>query len=297
MTAAWPPLPLAGWRDTCETLHRYAQIVGKIQLAATPRICHWWNVALDVTPRGLGTAALRHQGRSFEMEFDLVEHALVVRTSDGQHRRLPLRPLAVADFYAEVMATLDSLGLHVEIWEQPVELANDSIPFPQDRMHAAYDPEWANRFWQVLVHAADALGEFRSRFIGKASPVGFYWGTFDLAAARYSGRRAPQPPAGVIEGEAFSHEVSEVGFWPGDVRYEEPAFYGMHAPAPDGYARAKLKPREATWHDKMGCFLLPYEAVRTAASPRETLLEFFQSTYEAGANLAHWDRADLERAA
>jgi hypothetical protein len=289
----WPELELASWRDTCETLHRYTQIVGKIQLATTPRLCHWWNVALAVTPRGLSTAALHQGGRTFEMEFDLVEHALITRTGDGQHRKLPLRPQSVADFYAEVMATLESLGIHVEIWEQPVELASDAIPFSKDRMHASYEPEWANRFWRVLSLTAAVMEQFRSRFIGKASPVGFYWGTFDLAAARYCGRRMPEPPKGAIEGEAFSHEVSEAGFWPGDARYEQAAFFGMHVPAPDGFAKTKIP--NASWHDKMGCFLLPYDAVRTASSPEQTLLDFFQSTYEAGANLAKWDRRELER--
>ena len=295
MTPAWPPLPLSGWRDTCETLHRYAQIVGKIQLATTPPLCHWWNVALDVTSRGLATEALPFEGRTFEMEFDLVDHALTIECNDGARRTLPLRPRAVADFYKEVMATLESLGIHVRIWEQPVEISNEVIPFSQDRMHAAYDPEWAHRFWQVLSNAKDVMSEFRARFIGKASPVGFYWGTFDLAAARYSGRRAANPPSGTIEGEAFSHEVSEVGFWPGDVRYEDAAFYAMHVPAPDGYATAKVKPSEASWHPKLGCYMLPYDVVRTAASPRAMLLDFFQSTYDAGADLAHWDRAELER--
>jgi hypothetical protein len=293
--AKWPSLSFAEWRDTCETLHRYAQIVGKVQLATTPRVCHFWNVALDVTARGLATSTMPYEGRTFQMELDFVAHALVTRSSDGGHRTLALRPRDVADFYAAVMADLAALDIRVPIWDRPVEVFSDVIPFSQDHLHRAYDAEQVERFWHVLSFTAEALGEFRARFLGKASPVGLYWGTFDLAAARYNGRRLPEPPSGVIESEAFSHELSECGFWPGDVRYEHAAFYAMHAPAPDGFDKATVRPSEAFWLPSMSCFVLPYDAVRSAASPRATLLDFWESAYEAGAKLAGWDRSALER--
>ncbi len=297
MDTQWPALPREAWRDTCETLHRYVQIIGKVQLATTPRMCHFWNVAFNVTARGLATSALAFEDRTFDVELDFVDHTLTIRSSDGGKRVLPLRSEAVADFEAEVMGALAELGIRVAIWDRPVELFSESIPFPEDRLHHTYDPAWASRFWRVVSQSAEVLSEFRSRFIGKSSPVGFYWGTFNLCAARYSGRRAANPPSGVIEGEAFSHEVSEVGFWPGDVRLEEPSYFALHAPTPEGYSRARVLPSAASWNARLGCFLLPYEAVRTSPSPRQALLDFFESTYAAGASLAGWDRAELERAA
>ena len=292
----WPPLQLAAWRDTRETLHRYVQIVGKIQLETTRRLNHFWNVPLALTSCGLSTSAMPYEDRSFEIELNLLNHVVHIRTSDGDERNMPLLPRAVADFYAELMSTLAALGIHVAIWDHPVELVREAIPFPRDRIHSAYDPQWASRFLRVLGHVGDGLNEFRSRFIGKASPVGFYWGTFDLAAARYSGRRAPNPPTTPIEREAFSHEVSEVGFWPGDDRYGEPAFFALHAPPPDGYSTALVRPKAAFWHAEMGCFLLPYETVRNSPSPRATMLDFFESTYGAGARLAEWSQ-ELDRGA
>jgi hypothetical protein len=296
MSPLWPPLPLAEWRNTCETLHRYAQIVGKIQLALTPLVNHWWNVPFELTARGLATSAMPYAGQRLQIEFDLVDHALVASTSDGQRRVLPLRPRAVADFYADVMALLGSLGVQVAIWEQPVEISEEVIPFSRDRVHASYDAEAVERFLRVISQAASVMEEFRARFIGKGSPVGFYWGTFDLAVARYSGRRAPGPlPESRIEREAFSHEVSECGFWPGDARFPEPAFYAMHAPAPDGYRRARVRPDAARYDESLRCFVLPYEAVRAVPSPHQAVLDFFQSTYEAGAELGGWNREELER--
>ena len=295
MTLHWPPLPLDAWRPTKETLHRYAQILGKVQLARTPFVNHFWNVTLRVTARGLATTALRHEGRTFDIELDLVDHRVVVRTSDGQLQARELRPLACADFYYELMAMLDSLGLHVEIWDHPVEIASEVIPFSQDRLHAAYDRMYARRFFEILGSASEVLEQFRARFTGKSSGVGFYWGTFDLSVARYSGRRAWGPALiGVIEREAYSHEVSEVGFWPGDSVYRAPGFFALHYPAPDGYTAAQVRPAPAAWQPASRSFVLPYDAIREHDTTAQ-LLEFCQSTYEAGANLAGWNRADLER--
>jgi len=295
MTAQWPALPLAAWRDTRETLHRYTQIVGKIQLALTPVVNHFWNVTLRVTARGLATSALRCNEQTFDIELDLIEHRVVVRTSGGEHRDLELRPLAVADFFRDLMAVLSTLGIDVAIWDHPVELKTEAIPFSQDRVHAAYDRDAVRRFLQVLVSAQAVLDEFRARFIGKCSGVGFYWGTFDLSVARYCGRRVPGPlPKGVMEREGYSHEVSEVGFWPGDAVYDAPAFFALHHPVPDGYASATVRPPAASWHERSRCFILPYDAAREHDT-RAQILDFFQSTYEAGANLAQWDRAELER--
>jgi hypothetical protein len=296
MTTPWPPLPLDAWRDTRETLHRYTQIIGKVQLALTPVVNHFWNVMLRVTARGLATTLLRCDDRTFDLELDLVEHRVVARTSAGERRELELRPLAVAEFYRDVMAMLAELGIAVSIWDHPVELKSEAIPFAQDRVHAAYDRDHARRFFQVLASANDAIEEFRSRFIGKCSGVGFYWGTFDLSVARYCGRRVPgAQPTNVMAREGYSHEVSEVGFWPGDVVYPAPGFFALHYPAPAGYAQARVRPASAAWAEKSNCFVLPYAACREHDT-RAQLLEFFQTTYEAGANLAAWDRAELERA-
>lgn len=295
MMTQWPPLPLEAWRDTRETLHRYTQMLGKVQLALTPVVNHFWNSRLRVTAHGLATSALRCDEHTFDIELDLVEHRVVIRRSDGACRELELRPLAVADFYRELMAALSTLGIDVTIWDHPVELKTEAIPFSQDRAHAAYDRDAAGRFLTVLASSQQILDEFGARFIGKCSGVGFYWGSFDLNIARYCGRRAPEPlPEGVMEREAYSHEVSEVGFWPGDAGYAAPAFYAMHIPAPDGYTASKVRPRAASWQEASHCFVLPYEATREH-DIRTEVLDFFQSTYEAGANLAHWDRGELER--
>jgi hypothetical protein len=295
MTTSWPSLPLDAWRPTLETLHRYAQIVGKIQLALTPTVNHYWNVALRVTPRGLATSTLYAEDRTLDIELDMVDHLLVVRTSDRKRAVRELRPLAVADFDRELLTLLDSLGIHVTIWDHPVEIRTDAIPFSQDRQHAAYDREYVERFFRVLTNASEVLGSFRARFQGKCSGVGFYWGTFDLSVARYSGRRAPDPPTGSrIERESYSHAVSEVGFWPGDSLFPAPGFFALHYPEPHGYARAAVHPAAASWWEASHCFVLPYETIRDH-DPRAQILAFCQSTYEAGANLAGWSGSELER--
>lgn len=294
MSTAWPSLPFEAWADTKETLHRYTQIVGKIQLALTPVVNHFWNITLRLTARGLATSALRHKERTFDIELDFVDHRVIVRTSDGAHLTRELRPLAVADFRAELFGMLESIGIDVAIWDHPVELKSEAIPFAEDRVHAAYDREYVERYFRVLCSASEVLEQFRSRFIGKCSGVGFYWGTFDLSVARYSGRRAPNPPTeSAIEREAYSHEVSEVGFWPGDIKYRAPAFFALHYPAPDAFARAPVKPNEACWEPGSQCFVLPYEDCRERDMNAKAL-EFFQATYEIGANLAGWNRAELE---
>lgn len=297
MLSLWPALPLDAWRDTRETLHRYTQIIGKIQLALTPRVNHFWNVTLHLTARGLATSALVYDGRVFDIELDFIEHRVVIRTNDGKREVLELRPLAVADFYRELMAVLHALDIRVEIRDRPVEIATDAIPFPDDRMHCAYDRDHVERFFRVLSSAAVVFDEFRSRFIGKCSGVGFYWGTFDFSVGRYCGRRAPDAPAtSIMEREGYSHEVSEVGFWPGDSKYGAPAFFALHYPAPEGYSQAAVRPAYASWAEQSHSFVLPYEQVRREPDPSATILEFLQSTYEAGAELARWDRTNLERA-
>jgi hypothetical protein len=286
---SWPAIPFDAWRATKETLHRYTQIIGKIQLALTPFVNHFWNVTLRVTARGLATSALRYEGRSFDIELDFVEHCLIVRTSEGGYSQRKLGPLAIADFHRELFGMLAAFGIYVKIWDHPVELKSELIPFSQDRIHAAYDREYVGRFFQALSNASEVLEEFRSRFIGKCSGVGFYWGTFDVSVARYSGRRAPEPPStNPMEREGYSHEVSEVGFWPGDAVYPAPAFFALHYPEPGEYARANVRPEEAHWEDQIHCFVLPYESAAKA-------LEFFETTYESGARLAGWNRTDLER--
>ncbi len=296
----WPTLPFAEWRDTCATLQLWSQVVGKIRLAQAPLINHWWQVPLYVTSRGLTTSAIPYDGRSFQINFDFIAHRLMIQASDGQAEGFALRPLSVADFHREVMARLKALGIEVRIWTTPVELPNP-IPFAQDRQHGAYDPDYANRFWRVLVQADRVLTAFRARFIGKASPVHFFWGSFDLAVTRFSGRRAPLHPgapnvADRVTREAYSHEVSSCGFWPGGAGMEQPIFYSYAYAEPAGFKDAPVRPETASYAGEMGEFILPYDAVRQASAPDEALLDFLQSTYEAAANLAHWDRAALERA-
>jgi Family of unknown function (DUF5996) len=296
----WPTLPFAEWRDTCATLQLWSQVVGKIRLAQAPLINHWWQVPLYVTSRGLTTSAIPYGGRSFQINFDFIAHRLMIQASDGQAEGFTLRPLSVADFHREVMARLKALGIEVRIWTTPVEIPNP-IPFEQDRQHGAYDPDYANRFWRVLVQADRVLTAFRARFIGKASPVHFFWGSFDLAVTRFSGRRAPLHPgapnvADRVTREAYSHEVSSCGFWPGGAGMEQPIFYSYAYAEPAGFKAAPVRPETASYAAEMGEFILPYDAVRQAAAPDEALLDFLQSTYEAAANLAHWDRATLERA-
>ena len=295
MAAKWPAIPFEEWCETRETLHRYAQIVGKIQLALTPTVNHFWNVPLRMTAHGLGTTALVFNDISFDLELDLIHHELVIRTSEGPYRAVEFGAHCVADFYQEVFAALHALGIDVQIWDHPVELKSELIPFREDRTHATYDREYAERFFQVLTSAARVLEEFRARFIGKCSGVGFYWGTFDLSVARYNGRRVPNAPtSSAIEREGYSHEVSEVGFWPGDVVYREPAFFALHYPEPPGFEEAKIRPDGASWVDRAHCFALPYNTCRDADAASR-ILTFCQSTYETGANLAAWDRGELER--
>jgi hypothetical protein len=293
----WPSLPLEEWKDTYATLHMWTQIVGKIRLVQSPKINHWWQVPLYVTPRGLTTSSIPYKARSFEIEFDFIDHQLRIRTSDAAERTLALAPRSVADFYSELMATLRSLEIEVAINARPDEVP-DPIPFTEDHVHASYDPEYANRFWRILVQADRVFEEFRSRFIGKCSPVHFFWGSFDLAVTRFSGRRAPEREgADAITREAYSHEVISHGFWPGSGNIQAPAFYSYTAPEPAGLPQAKIRPESAFYNPETGGFILLYDDVRKADSPDEVLMEFLQSTYEAGADLAKWDRSSLERAA
>lgn len=292
---AWPDLPLDQWRDTYATLHRWTQVVGKLRLAQAPLINHWWQVPLYVTCRGLTTSPIPYGSGSFQIDFDLIDHRLLIQTSDGRTESFPLQPRTVADFYAEVIGRLRSLGLAIRIWTMPVEIQNP-IRFEEDRKHNAYDPEFVHRFWRVLVQADRILTAFRARFIGKVSPVHFFWGSFDLAVTRFSGRAAPvQPNADRVTREAYSHEVSSCGFWPGGDGIEEPAFYSYAFPEPTDFAGAPVRPGAAFYSRELGRFIVPYEAVRQSDAPDAMLLDFAQSTYEAAANLGRWDRADLER--
>jgi hypothetical protein len=295
----WPSLPLAEWQDTCATLHMWTQIVGKIRLALTPLVNHWWNVPLYVGTRGLTTSPMPYGSGTFEILFDFLAHELRIEVCDGSSRTLPLAPRSVADFYRETMAALSDLDIDVQIWTTPVEVP-DPIPFERDTVHHIYDTHHAQRFWRALVQADRVLTEFRSRFLGKVSPVHFFWGSFDLAVTRFSGRPAPPHPgapnvADSVTREAYSHEASSCGFWPGGFGYDA-SFYAYAYPQPEGFAEYQVQPSEAFYSKELGEFMLPYEAVRSASSPEQTLLSFLQSTYEAAADLAKWDRASLERA-
>src|SRR5712664_1622559 len=291
----WPALPLSSWKDTCATLHMWTQMVGKVRLALTPLVNHWWNVPLYVSSRGLTTSQMPYCDRALELRFDFIDHQLVLQSSDGVHKTLPLAPRSVADFYQQFMAMLRSAGFDIKIWKMPVEIP-DPIPFDQDRVHKSYDPQSAQKFWRILLTVEQVLNEFRWRFIGKSSPVHFFWGSFDLAVTRFSGRPAPQRPgADRLTLEAYSHEVSSVGFWPGGGDIKGPAFYSYMAPQPQGFAESPVLPKAAFYHKELGEFLLMYDEVRMAPSPSATLLDFCESTYEAGARLANWDRVALER--
>lgn len=293
---AWPELPLEAWQDTYATLHMWTQIVGKVRLLLSPRVNHWWEVALYVNARGLTTSAIPYGDGIFEVQFDFIEHELVIQTSWGASKKLELEPRSVADFYAEFISALRSLGIEVKIWTMPCEVPNP-VRFEQDTQHASYDREYAHRFWRVLVLCDEIFHEFRAKFIGKNSPVHFFWGSLDLCVTRFSGRRAPERPgADAVTREAYSHEVISAGFWPGGGDVKGAAFYAYAAPEPPGYAEQKVKPAAAFYHPGMKEFLLMYDDVRLAASPREALLSFLQSTYEAAAKLAKWDRKELERA-
>ena len=292
---AWPALPFAEWRATCDTLHMWTQIAGKIRLALAPHVNHWWQVPLYVGARGLTTAAIPYRDRSFEMEFDFVDHVLAIRTGEGDARTLNLEAKPVAAFYAEVMAALESLGISVRIWTMPQEF-DEPIPFDQDTVHAAYEREPVERFWRVLRSVDAVLKEFRGGFIGKASPVHFFWGSFDLSVTRFSGRRAPpMPEADKVTQEAYSHEVSSVGWWPGDATTPYPAFYCYASPEPAGFGDARVLPASSFYDKEAGQFRLKYDDVRTAASPRQALLDFCRTTYEAAATRGHWNRTELER--
>jgi hypothetical protein len=273
----------------------WTQIVGKVRLALSPRVNHWWEVPLYVSAAGLATSPIPYAGGMFEIEFDFIHHQLVIRTSQDTRQTIALRARSVAEFYREVMAALASLGIKVNIWKMPVEIPNP-IPFDQDTVHASYDPEYANRFWRVLVACDAIFKEFRAGFIGKASPVHFFWGSFDLAASRFSGRRAPERPgADAITREAYSHEVISAGFWPGGGDIKGAAFYAYAAPEPPGFAVHPVAPTKAFYHPQLKEFLLMYDDVRQSPSPRSALLSFLQSTYDAGAKLGKWNREELEK--
>ena len=273
----------------------WTQMVGKVRLALTPLVNHWWNVPLYVSSRGLTTSQMPYRDRALELRFDFIDHQLVLQSSDGVHKTLPLAPRSVADFYQQFMAMLRSAGFDIKIWKMPVEIP-DPIPFDQDRVHASYDPQSAQKFWRILLTIAQVFDEFRSRFIGKSSPVHFFWGSFDLAVTRFSGRPAPdRPGADSITREAYSHEVSSVGFWPGSGKITDAAFYSYAAPAPPGFANARSLPGAAHYDPELSEFVLMYDDVRKAPSPSAALLDFCQSSYEAAANLAAWDRKSFER--
>jgi Family of unknown function (DUF5996) len=293
----WPPLRFSDWENTCDTLHMWTQIVGKTRLALTPIENHWWNVTLYATPRGLNTSPIPYRRETFEVEFDFIAHKLAVRTSEGNEHSIPLFPRSVADFYSEYMACLRSLGIDVRINLTPNEF-DDTTPFDQDRHHASYDTKHVESFRRILINTDRILKQFRSRFLGKCSPVHFFWGSFDLAMTRFSGRRASlSKDTDPVTREAYSHEVISCGFWPGDRRFKQAAFYSYTKPAPSGLDKEIVHPSSAQWDSQMGEFILKYEDVRLAQSPDQEILDFCQSTYEAGAKLAQWDRDALERRA
>jgi hypothetical protein len=292
----WPALPHAAWADTCATLQLWMQIVGKVRLALTPAINQCWNVTLYPTARGLTTLPMWHGDRSVQIDFDFLDHVLVVETADGR-KAIPLKSMSVAEFYRQVMAALENLGVSVKIWPMPVEIT-DPIPFDQDQTHKAYDAEYAQRFWRVLLQATRVITVFRARFQGKVSPVHLFWGALDLACTRFSGRTAPEHPSmpGLpdrVTRDAYSHEVSSCGFWPGAPGIE-PFFYSYTYPEPAGYAEFHLQPGQGSYNSAFGEFVLPYEEMRQSADPDATLLGFLQSTYDAAAECAKWDRAALE---
>lgn len=296
----WPALPFIGWQDTCTTLHMWTQVVGKIRLALEPMVNHWWQVPLYVTTNGLTTSPMPYGSRSVQIDFDFCRHALVITTGDPQRAEIGIAPMPVAEFYEKVMSALRDLGIEVNIWTMPVEVA-DAIPFEQDRQHKSYDADAAQRFWRALVHTDRVMKQFRAGFIGKVSPVHFFWGSFDMAVTRFSGRTAPPHPGGMpnlgdwVAVEAYSHEVSSCGFWPGNGGFGKAAFYSYAYPAPPDFANAPLRPPAAKFDPNLQEFVLDYDTVRTSADPDGALLAFFQSTYEAAANAGKWDRAALER--
>ena len=297
MQQPWPELPLHAWEETYATLHRWMQIVGKIKLALAPKWNHWWHTTFYLTARGLTTAPIAFGTLVLDIDFDFIDHELQIRTNEGAKKSIRMYPRTVADFYREVMTALGSLAIDLSIWPVPVEI-EDRTPFDRDEKHASYDAEYAHRVWLILAQTDRVLKAFRSRFVGKVSPVHFFWGAFDIACTRFSGRRAPEHSAvpnlaRYVAVEAYSHEVSSCGFWPG-AGLGEPAFYSYAYPEPPGFKDQRIAPKEAYYHDQFGEFLLPYDAVRKSGSPDPMLLEFFQTTYEAACTLGKWDRASLE---
>jgi len=290
-----PELPLSEWQDTLATLHMWSQIVGKITLAKTPLVNHFWNTTFRVTPRGFRTLPLNNDGNTFMMEFDFIAHELLIKCESGDTRNIRLEPRSVADFYAAVMGALHELNIEAKIWTMPVEVETP-IRFTEDTQHASYDREYVERFRKILVWTNGVLEEFRSRFIGKSSPVHFFWGSFDMAVTRFNGERAPErPDADYVTREAYSHKVISHGFWCGGGVVQEPAFYAYSAPEPDGFKDARILPPQAFYHNDLGEFILSYETVRQSSEPEKTLLDFMQSTYDAAADLANWKRGELER--
>jgi len=294
----WPALPFSEWKDTYATLHMWTQIVGKVRLGLGPNLNHCWGVAMYVTSRGLTTSAIPFDQGLFEIQFDFIAHRLEITTSLGERRTFPLAPRTVAEFYAEFLEALHSLGIRVRLWGMPVEVPNP-VRFDADKNHKSYDPQYAHRFWRVLASVTPVFQEFRADFIGKASPVHFFWGSFDLCVTRFSGRKAPERrDADKVTKEAYSHEVVSVGFWPGDGEImKDAAFYAYAAPEPAGFRDSLVRPASAFYSPEKGEFFLPYDDVRAAASPAGALREFCQSTYEAAANLGKWNREELERTA
>lgn len=300
MAERWPKLDYESWKDTLQTLHLWTQIAGKIRLKQERPVNHWWNVTLYVTARGLTTSVMPYsEGRFFVIDFDFVDHALKIDGCNGERRAFALEPMSVAAFYERLMRELHALGFDVRINKKPNEIA-DAIPFDRDTVHASYDRVYAERFWRVLLEAGRLFKDFRGRFTGKSSPVHFFWGSFDLAVSRFSGRRAPAHPGGIpnmpdsATREAYSHEEYSAGFWPGGNGFDA-SFYAYAYPEPGGYAQSPVTPQDAAWNAQLKEFLLPYEAVRTSTDPDGALLGFLQSTYSAAADLAHWDRTSLER--
>ena len=296
---AWPALPLSKWKETYATLHLWTQIVGKIRLALTPMQNHWWNTALYVSPRGLTTSTMHYNGQLLQIDFNFIDHMLVIETTDQAPKIIALQPRTVADFYQNTMDALSSLGMPIKIWTTPVEVV-DRTPFEKDEKHASYDPEYAQKFWRILTQDNRVFTKFRCRYTGKVSPIHFFWGAFDLAVTRFSGRMAPSHPgapnvARFVAVEAYSHEVSSCGFWPGGGPIDEPVFYAYTYPEPDGFSQFPTQPAEAFYHKELGEYLLPYDVVRTAESPDDILLSFLESTYEAAATCGNWDRRLLER--
>jgi len=291
-----PALPLDSWKDTLATVHMWSQIIGKVRLELCPLVNHWWNVAFYLTPRGMTTSAMPYGQGSVEIQFDFIDHKLVMEISDGRVLAIPLKAESVAEFYLRFMAALADLGVAVKIWTRPVEIP-DPIPFEKDQVHSAYDPEAMNKFWRILVWVDQVLKDFRTGFIGKSSPVHFFWGSFDLAVTRFSGRKAPERPgADAITREAYSHEVSSAGFWAGGGDIKGPAFYSYVWPEPAGFAERNVRPDKAFYDSNLKEFLLMYDDMRAAKSPKAALMEFLQSTYDAAADLGKWDRKALERA-